>query len=188
MKPIAMAWHLADNIPAIARHPDAGKLLHDVRYFVDRIENRINRPQPDLFLGPCPTLVGKRQECATQLRADRKATEVVCPKCKHTHGVDHLKQLLHNALRYHPMSSVEILGNRASDLPGALEQLGDHLPRSNFYFWCKNGKLYPRAYRTKLGATMPYRETDSDTPLYWLADVWNLMGIHQENDDTPDRG
>jgi hypothetical protein len=181
MKPIAMAWHLADNIPAIARHPDAGKLLHDVRYFIDRIENKINRPQPDLFLGPCPTLVGKRQECATQLRADRKATEVVCPTCKQTHAVDHLKQLLRNALRYHPMSAVEILGSRTSELPGALDQLEMMVRRSTFYYWCKTGKLHPRAYRTKSGASMPYRETDGDQPLYWIADVERLMGVEPDS-------
>lgn len=171
-----MAALLARNVSTIARHPDAGRFLQDLKNIIDRIEHRINRPKPERFLGPCPTLIDRRQICATELRSTQEATQTTCPTCKQTHTIEHLEQELRKALREHPMSAVEILGSRTSDLPGALEELKlGTVRRTTFYKWCAKGKLQPRSYRTASGATMPYREDPDDKPLYWISDVEKLI-------------
>ncbi|GFG72709.1 hypothetical protein BMW24_003555 [Mycobacterium heckeshornense] len=170
-----MAMLLARNVEKIAGHEDAGQCYRDIKRLIDDIERRINRPKPPRFLGPCPHLVGRRKACATQLVAPRDATEVRCPACKTLHSVDHLVELLRNHLLYEPLSAVQIIGSRVSELPGALEQLGEHLPRSTFYSWCKRGWLKPRSYQTRSGVRLPERQSDSDEPMYWLADVYTLI-------------
>ncbi|BBZ09811.1 MULTISPECIES: hypothetical protein [Mycobacterium] len=178
---VQMARTLADNVTAIAAHQDAGRCYREIQKLIDDIEYRINRPKPPRFLGPCPHLVTRRQACAMQLVAPRDATEVRCPTCGTLHQVDHLIELLRNHLLYEPLSAVQIVGSRVSDLPGALEQLGDKLSRSTFYSWCKRGWLKPRSYQTRAGVRLPQRQNDSDEPMYWLADVYALIEATREN-------
>lgn len=168
---------LCRHVPAIACGEDAGLCFTEIRRCVDEIERVINRPVKPRDLGPCPTLVAHHQACAHRLSAPRKAIEVTCPKCKAVHQVKDLIELLCNELEYWPLSSVEILGSRTSELPGALDYYGATLARSTFHYWRKHGMLTVRGYRNRLTlAVMPERENSTDEPVFYLADVLGLMG------------
>lgn len=176
--PTAAALYLSRRVPVIACREDAGECFAEVRKAIDDIERLVNRPVPPRRLGPCPTLVAHHQACATQLTAPRKATEVTCPECKTTHRVEKLIELLRGELLYWPLSSVEILGSRSSELPGALEYWNVTLASSTFHYWRKTNVLTVRSYRNKQTlAIMPARENSNDEPLYWLADVLDRMGV-----------
>jgi hypothetical protein len=185
---IDCAEWLATHVSAIACDEAAGELFNDVKSVVEAIERAVNRPVPPRDLGPCPTMVNADRcpvkephhhphACAFRLSAPRKATEVHCPSCKTTHRVRDLIDLLCNELEYWPLSSVEILGSRTSDLPGALDYYGATLARSTFHYWRKHGMLTVRGYRNKLTlAVMPERENSNDEPVFYLADVLGLLG------------
>lgn len=185
-----MAALLARNIPLIARHPDAGGFHGDLKRMIGRIENKINRPPPPRRFGPCPSQLDTDHDnecmqhhphaCATELIAPRHATEVWCPTCRRTHDPKYLTELLHHYLRYHPLSAVEILGSRTSDIPGALEHLEIAVPRSTFYYWTKKGFLKPRAYRDADNSVRDFRLSNDDLPLYWIGDVEKLLETHDK--------
>jgi hypothetical protein len=175
--PTAAARLLSRRVPVIACREDAGQCFMEVKRAVEDIERAINRPIPPRRLGPCPTLVAHHQACATQLTAPRKATEVVCPECKMGYTVEYLVGLLREELLYWPLSSVEILGSRTSELPGALDYWNVNLASSTFHHWRKT-TLTARSYRNRATlAIKPARENDNDEPLYWLADVLDRMGV-----------
>lgn len=175
--PENLARWLSANRHSIASVEWGGQFIMAVKHAVDSIERAINRPRKPRELGPCPTIVAHHQKCATGLSAPRTATETTCPTCKTVHEVEYLVELLRHEIQYYPMSSVEILGSRTSDLPGALEYYNETLSRSTFHFWRKEKKLAVRGYRNKTTlAVMPERENDSDKPVFWLADVLDLMG------------
>lgn len=177
MTPIAAARFLSGRVSLIASREDAGACFMDVKRAVEEIERAINRPVPPRRLGPCPTRVAHHQACATQLTAPRKAAEVTCPECKTLHQVEDLVDLLRNELLYWPLSSVEILGSRTSELPGALDYWNVNLASSTFHHW-KKTNLTVRGYRNRSTlAIMPSRETPTDEPLYWLADILDRMGV-----------
>jgi hypothetical protein len=175
--PTAAAVFLSRRVSLIACREDAGVCFVDVKRAVEEIERAINRPRPPRDLGPCPTEVGHHKKCATRLSASRKATEVECPECNTTHTVEYLVDLLRNELLYWPLSSVEILGSRTSDLPGALDYWNVNLATSTFHYW-KKTSLTVRGYRNKDTLQIaPMRENQSDEALYWLADVLDRMGV-----------
>jgi hypothetical protein len=177
MNPTAAAVFLSMRVSLIACREDAGVCFVEVKRAVEEIERAINRPVPPRRLGPCPTLVGHHKACATHLTAPRKATEVTCPECKTTHQVEYLMELLRHELLYWPLSSVEILGSRTSELPGALDYWNVNLATSTFHHW-KKTNLTVRGYRNKTTLViMPVKENSSDEPLYWLADVLDRMGV-----------
>lgn len=178
MNPTSAALHLSQHVPLIACREDAGDCFREVRNAVEDIEKCINRPVPPRRLGPCPTLVAHHQACATMLTAPRKATEVICPECKMGYTVEHLVELLRNELLYWPLSSVEILGSRTSELPGALDYWNVNLATSTFHHWRKTNTLQVRSYRNRETlAIMPAKENNNDEPLYWLADVLDKMHV-----------
>lgn len=180
----ALALHLAANIHTLAKHEHAARAFHDVHHAVAAIERLINRPIPPRFLGPCPTMVNAGHDpdctnhhphaCATRLTAHRKATTLTCPTCQTHHNVDELIRLSESCVAYEPYTSLELLGSRTSDLPGVLEQLNITVPRSTFHYWRKTGRLPVRGYRTTQGTNMSYRQTTTDEPTYWVADVRKL--------------
>lgn len=176
--PASLAKFLSEHTARIACLESAGECFRDISNAVASIEHAINRPVPPRRLGPCPTLVAHHQACATQLTAPRKATEVVCPECKAAYSVEHLIELLRSELLYWPLSSVEILGSRTSELPGALDYWNVNLASSTFHHWRKTNTLTVRSYRNRQTlAIMPARENTNDEPLYWLADVLDRMGV-----------
>lgn len=178
--PAAASW-LARNVSAIAADESAGLCYSEIKRCIEEIERCINRPVPPRDLGPCPTIVAHHQACAFRLSAPRKASEVHCPSCKTTHQVKHLIDRLCNELEYWPLSSVEILGSRTSDLPGALDYYGATLARSTFHYWRKNNMLQVRGYRNRVTlAVMPERENGTDDPVFYLADVLFLLGHQRE--------
>lgn len=180
----ALAVHLANNIHILAKHEHAGQAFQEIHHAVDAIERLINRPIPPRFLGPCPTMVNAGHDngctnhhphtCATRLTADRKATTLTCPTCQTHHNTDELIRLMENYVAYEPYTSLELLGSRTSDLPGVLEQLNITIPRSTFHHWRKHGRLPIRGYRTTHGTNTSYRQTTTDEPTYWVADVRKL--------------
>jgi hypothetical protein len=92
--------------------------------------------------------------------------------------VEDLVEILRNELLYWPLSSVEILGSRTSDLPGALDYWNVSVPRSTFHYWRKQSLLQVRGYRDRATlAIYPVRENDNDDPLFWLADVLDRAGV-----------
>lgn len=174
----SLALRLAGNVHVIAACEAAGQCFNDVQAAVDSIERMINRPVPPRDLGPCPTLVAHHKACATRLSAPRKHTEICCPACKTLHRVEDLVEILRNELLYWPLSSVEILGSRTSDLPGALDYWNVSVPRSTFHYWRKQSLLQVRGYRDRATlAIYPVRENDNDEPLFWLADVLDRAGV-----------
>lgn len=186
-----LALHLADNVHTIASTENAGQCFNDVRHAIDTIERVINRPLPKRFLGPCPEEIGPTRcrikdphqhphACATEIQADFDASEAICPQCKTVHRVDALVERLRNDLEFFPMTATELLGRRASELPGALEQLNEPVARATFYRWCSSGWLTPRAYRGRCGTVRTERQDDTDQPMYWLADIRDLIHGHTQ--------
>ena len=189
---VGLASWLLEHIDALALHPAVDEFADELKQRVGEIERMINRPELPRYLGPCPTLLdreqvkrikhrdidGKRQMCSTQLTADRKATKVTCPVCETTHDADELVRLMRNHLEYEPMTSVELLGSRTSDLPGVLEQLGEPVARSTFHYWRKERRLAPRCFRTRAGVIIPARQDKGDVELFWLADIHRLLAAN----------
>jgi hypothetical protein len=158
MKPTAMAWHLANNIPAIAKHPDAGECLRDFKKMVKDIEGKINRPQPDQFAGVCTGEIGYGYEneharrCAVRLYAEPNEAWVTCPQCKTTHEIKVLFAQTMEECGEYLMTPAEILY--------AMEELGERLSARTFRHWRAHKKV---AARGRLNGELAY----------WLSDVRN---------------
>jgi len=163
---------LHKHVGRVAQDQDAGELLHRVRGLVRRIERTINRPEPPRFCGPCPTIVGKRKQCATRLEAPPNAAVVTCPTCKQTHQVE---QLMRKLLEY-----LKDKRGTSTELRELLQGSGHHLPKGTFDTWCHRKKLRPVGWLRPHGGRAIRRHSDQDSPLYLMSDLLELMGLATE--------
>ena len=148
----ALANHLAANVHLIARLETAGQCFNDIHNTIETIERMINRPIPDRFVGPCPTLL-QDGRCGAALVADRKATEVLCRQCKITHDIETVEQGLWDTIDEWLLSSTEI--------HLVMEHFGCPIPASTIRRWRMEDRLPIRGWR-------------NGKPRYWAKDVRDL--------------
>jgi hypothetical protein len=159
MTVIELARVLAANIPTVARHPQAGECVADIKQLLDNIERMINRPVPPRFCGVCTGRIGYgidlkySRRCATRLYAPRAATLVRCPTCGTTHDI---KTLFGDTMD----ESGEVLLTPPEVLY-VMEESGQPIGESTFRRWRAKGELQPRG-------------TVQGKPAFYLADVRDL--------------
>lgn len=159
----ALAIALCRQLDTIAKRPDAGQFMRDIKNAVQTIDSRINRPIPNRFCGPCPTLDANGNHCSTTdnrgkqqrtaLLAPREATEITCHNCKTLHNIAEIENQLWSEVGEWLLTPSEILK--------VMEHFGEPVPEATFRRWRKTRKLLPRG------------ERDGE-PRYWPADVRTL--------------
>jgi hypothetical protein len=150
----AAKW-LATNVSAIAADESAGLYFGEIQNAIISIENAINRPIPDRFLGPCPALLSDtngERICSTDLTAPRVDDHVQCRSCKTTHRVGEL--IDQRMLDAYAMSFT------LSELFRTILPINrEYVPLRTLQQWVARGRLVPTGY-------------DSDgEPRFLLADV-----------------
>jgi len=142
--PTGMARWLAKHVHSVAGQEDADRCCEDVALIVKNVERIVNRPVPPRFIGPCITdpapeeVLAKRKghntRCGHELTANRKATEVTCPTCKQTYGVDQLINELFAESGDKLMTIRELVD-------WVLPRLDEPVPERTLYRWIKSGAL-----------------------------------------------
>jgi hypothetical protein len=153
-----MSTWLATNVSAIAADESAGLFFGEIKQAIEEIERCINRPVPDRFLGPCPSLLrdnyGERI-CNTDLTAGPAEDHVQCPSCKTTHRVG---ELIDQRMRDAAAMSFTLSELFRTILPINRE----YVPLRTLQHWVMRGRLVPTGY-----------DADGE-PRFLLADVREL--------------
>lgn len=127
--------YLADNLPALARHPLAGQAVDEISDAVSRGWRTVDRPPETLFVGACEagTVDGP---CPKRLYAHPGDVVTVCPACNATHYVDKRRRIMLNAAEeLHVTQTVAL---------GWIHLLTDrHIPPGTFRSWLSRGRLTP---------------------------------------------
>lgn len=128
----ALALWLAHNVSAIASDQGFAVCYREVKQIVRDIERAINRPNPPVLLGPCPTMIAHHRACAVRLSAPRGAATVKCQACGYEHDVETVIE-----------KSLE--SERAADYTATVPELAVLLrrPVRTIYDWVNFGKLKP---------------------------------------------
>lgn len=85
--PLHPARWLCANIDRLGSHPEAGRLVEEVRSAVRLAYATIDRPPERLFAGRCPT-----EQCAGVLYAKPGDPNVACPACGEVFGVEERRE------------------------------------------------------------------------------------------------
>jgi hypothetical protein len=161
---------LAHNVVAIMHSEDAQLCYGEITLHVEKAVEWINRPEPPVYRGPCPTVIGEDRGrpiyCATDLYAEKGSAFAKCPRCKSSHDVYEIEQSLLDHMDDILMSAAEILR--------VTRELGVPIPRNRFYGWRKDGKIQPRAYRRRDGRITDRQGDEDDSPLFRLGDARRL--------------
>jgi hypothetical protein len=181
------ALFLASHADLLAKDPDIGKLVADLRQYVKRSVNLVNRAIPPQFCGPCPTTITDHRKCvdadgaptcrkrshvcATRLMARRGAVEVRCPTCGVTHRVEKLVN--------HLLASADDYRCAIPEMYRVLRMLGEPVKLRTLYHWAnpKVGKLRPAGYlrpdNRRIGSSKwSYDDRDvKDIPVYRVSDA-----------------
>ena len=137
-----MSLWLADHVSAIAAEESAGDICAEIKRCIDEIERCINRPVPDRYLGPCPTLLtdgyGQRV-CGTELTAPRAADTVQCPVCGTTHRTA--------ALHEEQMRRTDEMSFTISDLHRLILPINrEYVPLRTLQHWVARNLLVPTGW------------------------------------------
>lgn len=163
------AW-LAHNVVAIMHSEDVQHRYQEITVLVEKAVEWINRPEPPVYRGPCPTIIGEDRGrpifCATDLYADKGSAFAKCPRCKADHDVYKIEQNLLGEMDGILMSAAEILR--------VTRELGEPIPRNRFYGWRKDGRIQPRAYRGRDGRITDRQREEDDSPLFRLGEARRL--------------
>lgn len=150
---VSMAAWLLAHVDGIALHPAADEFLDELKQRVREIERMINRPEPSLAFGRCPTMLtignGTRQ-CDALLSADREAIEIQCRGCKTTFEV---KTLIRQRLD-------EVAGwlFNAREVLDIMAAISEPVPARTWQHWRREGIVKSRS------------EWDAE-PKYLISDV-----------------
>lgn len=130
----ALALWLAHNVSAIASDQGFAVCYREIKQIVRDIGRAINRPDPHVLLGPCPTPIEHHRNCAVRLTAPRGATTVTCQACGTEHDVEDVIER-------------NLESERASDYTMSVPELAIALgrPVRTIYDWVNFGKLKPAA-------------------------------------------
>lgn len=160
-----LALWLARHVDAIAADESAGDCFDEVYAHIAHILRVINRPVPPRFCGPCPSpsVDDDTRQCGTALMAKRDAIEVRCPECKNSHNIEELILRLVNEVDHWRFTRAEILL--------IMGTLGEPLNERTFQRWRKLGIVKSSGYRRVDGRIAVSNHSDSDEPVYRLADV-----------------
>lgn len=171
-----LALHLAANVHAIARRPDAGACYTQIKAIVDDIERVINRPPAPRFCGQCDTMI-ERKICGLALYAPRDAIEVTCPNplCRTTHNIERLYNRTLNNAENKTFPREVLIGNQRTDADryttGIMGELGEFVHWRTFARWVREHQLKPAIWVRPNGRRVFTRHSSEDTPEYRLADV-----------------
>lgn len=162
-----LARWLAHNTVAIMHSEDAGLCYDEITKLVEKGIEWINRPEPPVYRGPCPTVVGEDHRgrptrCGVDLYAERDDDFARCPRCKVDHDVQKVEQDLLNAMDARLMSGAEIRR--------VMRELGEPVPESTFFHWRKTGRIRPRGWMHAGRITDHWIHRD-DPPVFQLGDV-----------------
>jgi hypothetical protein len=153
-----MATWLATNTSAIAADESAGLYFSEIQNAITSIEQAINRPIPDRFLGPCPSLLSDNygeRICNVELTAARADDAVQCPSCKTTHRVGELHE--------QQMRNTDVMSFTLSQLYRMILPINrEYVPLRTLQHWVTRGRLVPTGY-----------DADGE-PRFLLADVREL--------------
>ena len=176
------AW-LSHNAVAIMHSEDAELCYHEITAAAEKAVEWINRPEPPVYRGPCPTIMGEDRGrpiyCATDLYADKGSAFAKCPRCKADHDVYEIEQNLLGEMDGILMSAAEILR--------VTRELGEPIPRNRFYGWRKDGKIMTRAYRGRDGRITDRQREEDDSPLFRLGDARRLRNTDQAEQNEEGR-
>lgn len=137
----------------------------------------IVNPQRLVYAGPCPTVTGKDEKgrvvhCFEGLwahAADDVGAErfVTCWKCRETYDVEDLRTKIFARADNFLMTLDELLHT--------LDLLGEHLPRTRFFAWRREGLVSVRGYRREDGRISASRVRRGDPAVFELSEVRGLM-------------
>lgn len=165
---------------AIRTSECAGETFGDITRIVDRGLALINRPEPPIYRGPCPTVRnhderGKPVACGHSLYAERGADFAKCPRCKVEHDIARLEAKL--------LADMSAYLFTATQLFQVLRELGEPIPKSTFYLWRKLGKIQPRGWMHD-GRRTDHFIHRNDAPLFSLEDARRLRAKDDQSTNS----
>jgi hypothetical protein len=119
---------LVVHLDRARQHPDAARMLAEIRDHVHRAETVIDRQPDRVPAGPC-------QACGTQLLAELGEDMVTCRCGQVTIGL--------MAARMNRAAAADVLGSAAA-ISDALKAIGITVPRGTITSWASRGRLLPR--------------------------------------------
>lgn len=154
---VGYAKWLHANVSTIANDEAAGECVDELADIRKRIERTVNRPQPRVTLGRCPTWIEEAQKaCGKALSAPADAITIRCRDCGQTHRVARLQLLLVGDQEREKVTMARVRElNR--NLPPEYR-----IPESTMRQWIAKEQLKPRGH------------TDDGEPLYLWRDVRTL--------------
>ncbi|MEU6582771.1 hypothetical protein [Nocardia sp. NPDC046763] len=152
---LAAVW-LACHPHEVRSHPAAGELAAEVVWAVERLRAITDRPPERRYLGMCGVPLTDGTKCPHELRAERGAGWVRCPRCRTQHDVRAIEDAARDAARteLYPLA----------ELVRVLATVGEPVPRRTVYDWAQRGRLLPAP----------------GTELYRLADALELAEQRRE--------
>ncbi|WP_156671367.1 hypothetical protein [Mycobacterium sp. E1214] len=179
-----IALWLAEHVTALAADEGAGVAFREIAEIIKDIEKLVDRPAGRRFCGPCPSVLDDHdtmhthgRRCGTALLASRDATEVTCPTCKATHGIDALMAQLRADLDSWAFTWSEMMNL-------VLPMFGERIPTRTFRSWIATGKLQATGYRRSDGTFVFVRLASTDKPAYRLGDVRRLREAKPQKSKT----
>lgn len=146
--------YLAANLPALARHPQAGQAVDELTDAVALGWRTVDRPAETLLVGACEatTVDGP---CPQRLYAHPGDVITICPVCGATRYVESRRRVMLNAAKELEVTQTIALG--------WVRLLTDrHIPPGTFRSWISRRRLTPTGHNT------------AGQPLYRFGDVHTL--------------